>query len=329
VCYPTGCYGTFVQWLCNTPTISGPEDLPFHVDGNSHKYVLSDQYRILLTESDYENFVHNPCSTVVSCDWPVDHNGRIFNYGQQKNFYLRVSKIHLNFFTQYNVRILLLHPTETSEIWWYHNNCKKVFYNQAMFEKKIIPQFKESPWLTTVDQIQRAKVQLQHYGARRWFFELMKDADVTDLSQLSLGQLRRMFAVARHEEMADYVSHWQQLPDLFPNIKFVSLDQLRDRTRETILDIFNYFGVESHLPLDFVIDQWTALQTTRNRDAEHSKIINCIVNNQILDWSELNLDFFDEVYLYYTLRFQYNINLAADNVNQLPTNTRDLLQLAN
>lgn len=316
-----------MQWLCNTNTVTSQEELPFDTDGNSHKYVLSDQYRLLLTESDYENFVNNSNSTVVSCDWPVDHNGRIFNYGNQKDFYLRVSKIHLNFFIKHKVKILVLYPTETSEIWWYHNNCKKVFYNQKMFEKKILPQFQTSPWLTTIDQIQRAKVQFQHYHTRRWFTKLMQDANETDVNQLGLGQLRRMFAVARHEEMADYLSHWQQLPNLYPDIRFVSLDQLRDNTNQTILDVFEYFDIQSNLPLDYVLDQWTQLQTTRNRDQEHKKVVDHILSNQRLDWSGLEFDFFDEVYLYYTLRYKHNIILAADNLEQLPTNSSDLLHL--
>jgi hypothetical protein len=55
--YPTGSYGTFVQWLCNTVNISGAEDLPFYTDGNSHKYVLSDEYRLLISEQDEQQFV--------------------------------------------------------------------------------------------------------------------------------------------------------------------------------------------------------------------------------------------------------------------------------
>jgi hypothetical protein len=127
--------------------------------------------------------------------------------------------------------------------------------------------------------------------------------------------------------MADYLSHWQQLSEYFPNIKFVSLDQLRDHTKDTIQDVFEYFGIKSNLPLDFIIDQWTPLQTTRYRDQEHNNIVNCIVNSQPCDWSDLNFDFFDEVYLYYTLAFQHNIVLDADHADRLPTNTHDLLLL--
>jgi hypothetical protein len=53
--YPTGSYGTFVQWLCNTVNISGAQDLPFHTDGNSHQYVLTDQYRLLISEQDEQD----------------------------------------------------------------------------------------------------------------------------------------------------------------------------------------------------------------------------------------------------------------------------------
>jgi len=327
VYYPTGSYGTFVQWLCNTVNISGPEDLPFYADGNSHKYVLTDQYKLLISEKDEKEFVsaHNP--NVVSCIWPLDHNGRIFNANSESDFYYRTSHYHLAIFDQPNVKILVIHPTETSKIWWWHNNCKKVFYTQGMFDKKIKDQHANLPWLTTTDPVQRARLQMDYYNQRTWYQTLLSQFQCVNAFELTMGQLRQLLAVARHEEMADYLSHWQLLPTQFPNIKFVSLDQLRDHTKDTILDIFEYFAVKSKLPLDFVLDHWTPLQTTRNRDQEHSNIINCIVNGQHCDWNGLNFDLFDEVYLYHELKYQHNITLVADNLDSLPTNTHDLLLL--
>lgn len=330
VYYPTGSYGTFIQWLCNTPNISGPEDLPFHADGNSHRYVLTDQYRLLISDQDKQEFVSANNSTVVSCLWPVSHNGRVFNKNNDLNFYFNLSCTDLRYFDQHNIKILVLHPTETSEIWWYHNNCKKVFWTTEMYSKKKIQEqysHHETAWLTSTDVLQRARTQLEYYQTRTWLKILLHKFKCINVDQLNLGQLRTIMAVGRKKEMTDYLSHWQQLPEHFPNIKFVSLDQLRDCTKDTIQDIFEYFNVSSNLPLNFVIDQWTALQTTRHRDREHADIINCIVNRQPCDWSDLNFDLFDEVYLYYTLRFKHNITLNTDHVDFLPTNTHDLLLL--
>jgi hypothetical protein len=196
-----------------------------------------------------------------------------------------------------------------------------------MHNKKIRDQYSEAPWLTCTDVVQRARIQMGYYRPQKWWKMLLMKFKCIDINRLSLGQLRQLMAVARYEEMTDYLSHWQLLPTQFPNIKFVSLDQLRDNTKDTILDIFEYFEVKSNLPMDFVIDQWTALQTTCNRDQEHDRIINCIVNGQHYDWSDLNFDLFDDVYLYYALKFQHNIALNADSINCLPTNTHDLLLL--
>jgi hypothetical protein len=325
--YPTGTYGTFVQWLCNTLSISSAEDLPFHTDGNSHKYVLTDQYQLLISEKDEKKFVsiHNP--NVVSCSWPVEHNGRMFNLHSECNFYFKLSQQHLTYFDRPDIKTLVIYPTDTSKIWWYHNNCKKVFYTKEMYSKKIQSQFKETPWLTSTNIVERARIQMSYYQQRTWYKILLLKFKCTNIDQLSTGHLRQLLAVARYEEMADYLSHWQQLPAHFPNIKFVSLDQLRDHTKQTVQDIFEYFAVESNLPLDFVIDHWTELQTTRNRDSEHSKIINCIVTGQHYDWSDLNFDLFDEVYLYYELKYQHDIVLNAKSIDCLPTNTHDLLLL--
>ena len=325
--YPTGSYGTFVQWLCNTTAITGAEDLPFDVDGNSHRYVLTDQYKLLTSVQSEQEFVcaHHP--TVVSCIWPLEHNGKVFNVENQTNFYYNFSYQHLKFFVNHDVKILVLHPTETSKIWWWHNNCKKVFYTPDMFDKKIKNRYADLPWLTTTDPVQRAGVQMNYYQDRAWYKTLAQNFQCTDACQLTQGQLRTVMAHSIANESFDYLSHWQQLPQHFPNIKFVSLDQLRDHTKDTIQGILKYFNVESNVPLDFVLDHWTPLQTTRNRDAEHNKIVNCIVNGQYCDWSDLNFDLFDEVYLYYALRFQHNIALLAEHMDCLPTNTHDLLLL--
>ena len=327
VYYPTGSYGTFIQWLCNTLAISGPEDLPFHTDGNSHRYVLTDQYKLLISEQDEQEFISTLDPNVVSCIWPWEHNGRVFNANNEPDFYFRLSKNHLKHFDQIGIKTLVIHPTETSKIWWYHNNCKKVFYTKEMYDKKIYNQYDQTPWLTCADVVQRARLHISYYRSRTWFKILLSKFRCIDTARLSLGQLRMLMAVARCEEMADYLSHWQQLPEYFPNIKFVPLDQLRNNTKDTIQDIFAYFGVKTNLPLDYIIDQWTALQTTRCRDQEHSNIINCIVNGQQCDWSDLNFDLFDEVYLYHELKYQHNITLNAEHVDRLPTNTHDLLLL--
>jgi hypothetical protein len=290
--------------------------------------VLSDEYRLLISNEDEQQFCNTQQSTVASCIWPLDHNGKIYNEHGQPDFYHQFSQGHLKIFADNNVQILVIHPTDTSKIWWWHNNCKKVVYTQSMFDKKIKNQYSDIPWLTTTDPVQRAGVQMNYYQDRDWYKTLLQNFQCTDAGQLTPGQLRTVLAYSIANESFDYLSHWQLLPAQLPNIKFVSLDQLRDNTKETIQDIFRYFSVESNLPLDFVIDQWTELQTTRNRDAEHSRIINCIVNGQHCDWSDRNFDLFDEVYLYYALRFQHNIVLDVDHhVGCLPTNTHDLLLL--
>ena len=168
---------------------------------------------------------------------------------------------------------------------------------------------------------------MNYYQDVSWYKTLLQQFQCADARELSLGQLRTVIAHSIYNETFDHLSHWTQLPVPFPNVKFVSLDQLRDCTKQTVQDIFEYFAVKSNLPLDFVLDKWTELQTTRNRDQEHDRIINCIVNGQHCDWSDLNFDLFDEVYLYYALKFQHNIALNADSINCLPTNTHDLLLL--
>jgi hypothetical protein len=85
-----------------------------------------------------------------------------------------LSQQHLAIFVDNNIQILIIHPTETSKIWWWHNNCKKVFYTPGMFDKKIKNRYADVPWLTTTDPVQRARVQMSHYNQEHWYNELLQ-----------------------------------------------------------------------------------------------------------------------------------------------------------
>lgn len=333
--YPTGCYGTFLQWLCNTPADQQDQNLPFHTDGNSHGYALTDQYKLLLTQQCDRDFVNTKHDTVVSCIWPVEHNGKVFNRQARPNLYNNISHDHLQYFKDHSVQVCVIYPTVTSKIWWWHNNCKKVIWTPGMFDKNtnsFAPGSKEAeimisckPWLTARHAITRAKIQMSYYQARAWYQNLMNRFQCDQIKNLSLGQLRTTMAQSLRYEFFDYVSHWAQLPAQFPNIKFISLDQLRDNLIESIQHIFDHLVVES-TPLVSVLSQWSKLQTTMHRDQEHLVIVQAITQGQDKDWANLNFDIFDEVYLLYELVYKNNLSLNVLHLDKLPTNTRDLLQ---
>ena len=335
--YPTGCYGTFLQWLCNTPADQQETNLPFHTDGNSHGYVLSDQYKLLATPQCERNFVSADHPTVVSGLWPLDHNGKPFNKKGKPDFYIDLTRAALQYFQNYAVQVCVIYPTVTSKIWWWHNNCKKVVWSSGMYEKKMnsfTPGSEEAEimiasraWLTTMDPIERAKIQMSYYESRAWCQRLMNKFQCNRTQNLSLGQLRTTMAQSIRYEFFDYVSHWAELPAQFPNIRFISLDQLRDTTTESIQHIFDHLVVKSS-PSPSVLSQWSKLQTTMHRDQEHHEIIKAITQGQDKDWSELNFDIFDEVYLLYELVYKNKLQLNVHHLDKLPTNTRDLLQYA-
>ena len=64
-----------------------------------------------------------------------------------------------------------------------------------------------------------------------------------------------------------------------------------------------------------------------HRDQEHKEIIQAITQNQDKDWSELNFDIFDEVYLLHELAYKNKLHLNVHHLDKLPTNTHDLLPL--
>ena len=84
--YPPGCYGTFVNWICDTNQHVGTDDLPFGEFGNSHKYynknpgLLQPKQRELFLKSNRNFGVQRGC-------WPFNVGIKLLNLNQDPKFY--------------------------------------------------------------------------------------------------------------------------------------------------------------------------------------------------------------------------------------------------
>ena len=277
-----------------------------------------------MSDQDTTDFINSVNHTVVGCIPPIDHNSKKFNQFSLPDFYYHDTLKHLDLFVKHKTNTVVIYPTETSKIWWWHNNCKKVYFTTQMFEKKIKPYHQTIDWLTTEDPIHRARIQMHYYHERTWYQSLLYSWNRSTSFDLSLGQLRTVMAHALHWETFDYISQWSKLKQDLPQTMFIALDMLRDCPQQTVQTIYKRFKVENQLPVHNIIEKWQSLQLTKLRDQQHATIVDAVVNKKYCDWQHLAFDIFDEVWLYYVLRFEHKQNLKWDDIDCLPCTTAAL-----
>lgn len=318
--YPPGCYGTFVNWLCNVNQQVTAEDLPFLHFGNSHKYydtnggLITEKQRFIYLKSQRNFGVLRTC-------WPFNCGGKLWNLNGDDNFFHDTISSDLNNLLPLCDKIVFLHPTQQSRIWWYQNFCEKVVLSKSYVDKHFVDA--NFSWLTTFDPELRARYYMDlvqnHSAIKRYY----SSAHVTSALQFSIGQLREAMAAELAHQGPNFYQCFATLVNDFPEIKFVSLEHLRDNFVDAVTEIFDYFEINSDVvqSLDFVKQEWLARQHHQFKDTIIDSIVNALTQDKFLDWSHSNINLFDEVYMQKILQFELGVTLRTEN--SWPTNSRD------
>jgi hypothetical protein len=327
--YPPGCYGTFVNWICNTNKIVTADDLPFAEFGNSHLYysnnpgLMHPKQRDLFLKSQRDFGVQRCC-------WPINIGIKLLNVESALDFYYQQCHTDLSTIIDRCDRILIIHPTQSSKIWWYQNYCEKVIMSQDIVDRNmsiVNSNFKNSPWMTERDPVLRARYQLDMRPSQPGIQELYSEFSKDSALDFDTWQLRYALAWELHSQGADYYNCWQQIIQEFPQIKFVSLEQLRDNFNSTIHDILDYFEITSEIvgSLDYIQHEWSQRQEHQHKDQVVAGVVECILSQKSADWSHAGLNLFDEIYIEKILRYEHKINLLPTNT--WPTNTQQFWKM--
>lgn len=327
--YPPGCYGTFINWICDTNNEVTADDLPFGDFGNSHRHykknpgLMHPKQRELFLKSQRKFGVQRGC-------WPINIGVKLINIDQSPDFYYQKCYNDLANIAEICDKILIMHPTVDSRVWWYQNYCEKVIISQEIVDRNmsvVDVGFRNSPWMTIRDPVLRARYQLdlqqEYLGIKDLYAEYNKQTAL----DFELWQLRHVLAWELHSQGAEYYQCWQHIIQKFDKIKFVSLEQLRDNFKIVIYDILNYFEINSLIvnSLDYIEKEWSLRQEHRFKDHTINKIVNAILRQESMDWQDNNLNLFDEVYIEKILHYEHGIELQPNNT--WPNNTNEFLRM--
>jgi hypothetical protein len=318
--YLPGCYGTFVEWLCqqlyyNKPII----DLPFLDDGSSHKYIgnlfFPDKVKIKEYLNSDQTFRFARIINSVFED----------NTSIEKETVNKVElavKEDLEFLFPNFKKILVIHPTNSSKLWIYDNALEKCKFNKkeldALIEQHahqienilplLLPNNYDSIIKTLTKEISTEKT-------LQW--------GKNSLKELDNWELREFLSLYWFERDGDMYDCWNILSHQFPNIKFVSVDTLKINTLLTIEDIFSYFEIsnfDTH-DLNYVIDKWKQCQYHLNKDDDLKLIVDKLIENVGYDWKHLRLTILDEAFIQKEL-LKHGIEIQCYGLNIFPTDTK-------
>jgi hypothetical protein len=334
ILYPPGGYGHFINWCCEY--FSGNLDsdvIPLNDLGNCHNFKKS----VLLTvypqlknytdsaqEDSYIQIHHNSFSpAAVVTD---SYNKCISNF--EKN---------LSYLTNNYQKTICLSTTETSKMWIINNQIFKIRVEdwvgtdiQAAIDfYKSVNQSEENIKEYISTGFDRLKIQINNQpGMSTNFAQWGHDS----INEFEIWELRELASQYYYDRISDdYILHKDtvdQYKNKFPTIYFIDVDELRDNFIETIKLILEHFNlpINNWNKISSIHETWLRKQIHINKDKQILDIVEALINQQELDWSDWNLTFIDEAVIQRKL-LDNNISIKCWQLNDFPTNTKNLLPL--
>lgn len=320
--YVPGSYGTFVEWTCKKFDPAYHQEVanrPFERNGNSHLHYKIGADRHLVTFTQQDDYLESETNNELSrCHWHVNRYGRNENT-KYTILYLRKK---LSYLARYS-RLLVLHPTETSKVWWLHNDLEKIYVTPELYIKKYEPMGVSREDLAD-DMIESVIDKICHRIEKAKGKDFISMYGKNSFKDLEQWELRESMVYTEWFECNGATTCWEILKKEFPEVKFVAIDQLRDNFRETAIDYMNFFNID---PTDIdLLDQigkeWLELQIHHHKDKLLNNIINSLISNTECDWSTEDITLLDEVYIQSEL-LKNGIEIKCFGLNKLPTSTKD------
>jgi hypothetical protein len=320
--YTQGCYGTFVDWTCrkfDPDYQSEVVDRPFGRNGNSHSHYSTGIDTHLMTTTQCDDYLASETNNELSrWHWSIQRYAKT----EYPHYTISFLRKELSYLARYS-QVLVLHPTETSKVWWLHNELEKIYVSPELYTKKYEPMgISRERLRDAMFEDINDKIFSRIEGAKGKNFISMYGK--TSFKDLEPWELRESMVYTEWFECNGSTTCWDILKKEFPEVKFVAIDQLRDNFRETVIDYMNFFNINADDLdlLDQVGKEWLELQVHHSKDKLLGNIINSLISNTECDWSTEDITLLDEVYIQSELLRQ-GVEIKCFGLNKFPTNTKD------
>lgn len=322
--YVSGCYGTFIEWLCTTFYTNSDIKKPFTETGSSHNFLgnfLHPHIRLhdyLNSESDFDFARVHPEI--------LKDSRRQFDPTRNKEENLLIEtellKQDIEFLLEKIDKVLILYPTATTRIWILNNSLTKFAMDDQIYKDWYEPigiskESLEEEFVQGFDN--RVK-----YIVNKYYSPLFKFWGKNSIVELEDWEIREILA---GNYFTNEFGHWEQAKLHFSNnskIKFISMDRLKTNSYEAIRECFEFFNITGYSPdkVIQIIKEWEQLQIHKNKDSDISSIVNSIINHESLSWDDKEFSLLEEAFIEKSLR-DADIKIKCHKLNKFPTNTKE------
>jgi len=322
--YPGGCYGTFLEWCCNFFSVDGTEnEFPFLSTGSSHKFDGNWLWPPEFLHKYIESDITLPLARCHPSIFEKPNSHDTF----KNNTLFDIVSTDIDFLSQNFRKIVVCHPSESSYLWLENNQLDKfVIEDKDQWRQHFEPWGYE--WGYNQDILLVADDKKLRFSTI-----LKNELDLKNIQQwkhniddFDMWELRELLSLYWFNRIKDSMSCWDTLKQKYPDISFVSLNDLKYKFSETVIDYLNYLDIKIDSTklsrLAELEHEWKKIQYHINKDKLVNDIVQNLINQQDFKWNQLSI--IDEAYIQKLLRDQ-GIEIKCWNLNTFPTNTKDFL----
>ena len=156
----------------------------------------------------------------------------------------------------------------------------------------------------------------------------LKQWGCNNLDEMQRWQVREFLSIFLWQQHLAETELENLLKFNHPQILKVDINNLIvdfENTIKSLLNFSNFKLIRSNF--EEIHQAWLACQYHLNKDQLVSDIVDSVVHNKNLDWSEKNLTVVDEGIVQMKLRDLHRLDLLCYNLNEFPTNTIELRKL--
>lgn len=317
--YPAGCYGTFVEWICQHFYFNLElDELPFMTNGSSHKYLGNLLLPVNPVLHDYLKSTYTVKFARITNSIHKEINSQ---EKPQENTWIDTVKEDLDFLNTHFSKIIVLYPTVSNKLWLHNNIIDKCILTDDEFKTYYEPYGYTKDFfrnVLTADPIQKLKETIKQ--------ELESDKSnywgKNSIDELEYWELRELLSMYWFDRDKDLYKCWGQLSRDFDNVLFVSIDELKNNPIASIKLILNFFDINNynHADIQNILSQWAKLQIHKDKDSAVDLIIQSVLEDTYYDWASTSLSILDEAYIQRQLK-ENNVEIKCFNLNKFPTNS--------
>lgn len=325
--YEAGCYGSFLEWLCNYFENSNLK-YPFTKNGSSHQFkghFLSPPKKLFnhLDSSQRLRF----CRT---------HPILFEKPNEQKNIhkdsYDVVLQEDLKFLKCHFDKILCLTFDHQSVLWVENNALDKSLMTERSFKDnwEIYGYTKEflKNYMTenTIEQIKHTIDREINSAYSQFTVKNLQGWHKNSIYDFDLWELRELLCYYWFTRRDGQIQAWNTCRSNNSDILFISITDLKNDYTKTILNVAQHFDITINdcqiERLEEIKQHWLPLQKHIDKDTVCNQIVEALCKKQYLDWSDISLSIVDEAWIQNQL-IKRNIGIKCNKLNIFPKNTDD------